>query len=73
MTDAAPIKVMGLSGSFRKGSFNTMLLHAAVELAPAGVSIEIYDYRDIPLYDDDIRTGPGYPPSVQKFRATIAA
>jgi chromate reductase len=72
MTDAS-IKVMGLSGSFRKGSFNTMLLHAAQELAPAGMSVEIYDYRDIPLYDDDIRTGPGYPPPVQKFRATIAA
>jgi len=72
MSDAAPIKVMGLSGSFRKGSYNTMLLHTAKELAPAGMNIEIYDYTDIPLYNDDIRT-QGYPPTVQKFRATIAA
>jgi chromate reductase len=72
MADAAPIKVLGLSGSFRKGSFNTLMLHAAQELAPAGMSIEIYDYRDIPLYDDDVRMA-AYPPAVQKFRAAIAA
>jgi chromate reductase len=72
MADAAPIKVLGLSGSFRKGSFNTLMLHTAQELAPAGMSIEIYDYRDIPLYDDDVRMA-AYPPVVQKFRAAIAA
>jgi len=72
MADAAQIKVLALSGSFRKASYNTMLLRAAQELAPAGMSIEIYDYRDVPLYDDDVRAA-GYPPTVQKFRAAIAA
>jgi chromate reductase len=72
MSDAAPIKVLALSGSFRKGSFNTLLLHTAKELAPAGMTIEIYDYTDIPFYSDDIRV-QGYPPPVQKFRAAIAA
>ena len=72
MADATPIKVMALSGSFRKGSFNTLLLHAAQELAPVGMSVEIYDYTDLPLYNDDVRV-QGYPPTVQKFRAAIAA
>jgi chromate reductase len=72
MADAASIKVLGLSGSFRKGSFNTSMLHAAKELAPPGMTIEIYDYTDLPLYNDDLRV-QGYPPNVQKFRATIAA
>ena len=67
-----PIKVLGLSGSLRKGSYNTMLLHAAKELAPAGMSIEIYDLAPIPMYNDDVRVA-GYPPEVQKFRAAIAA
>jgi chromate reductase len=71
MADAS-IKVLGLSGSFRKGSFNTLLLKAAQEVVPAGMSIEIYDYTDIPLYNDDVRVA-GYPPPVQKFRAAIAA
>jgi chromate reductase, NAD(P)H dehydrogenase (quinone) len=73
MADATPLKILALSGSLRKGSFNTMLLHAAKELAPPGMSIEMYDLAPIPMYNDDIRTGPGYPPVVQDFRATIAA
>jgi chromate reductase, NAD(P)H dehydrogenase (quinone) len=69
-----PVKVLALSGSLRKGSFNTLLLHAAKELAPAGMSIEIYDLAPIPMYNDDVRLGPGgYPPEVQHFRAAIAA
>ncbi len=72
MADATPIKVMGLSGSLRKGSYNTMLLHAAQELAPAGMSIDIYDLAPLPMYNDDVRVA-GYPPEVQKFRAAIAA
>src|SRR5882724_9834171 len=72
MSDATTVKVMGLSGSFRKGSFNTLLLKAAQEVAPAGMTIDIYDYTDVPLYNDDLRAA-GYPPTVQKFRETIAA
>ena len=44
MSDAAPINVMALSGSLRKGSFNTMALRAAKELAPPGMSIESLRY-----------------------------
>ena len=72
MSDATTLNIMGLSGSIRKGSFNTLLLKAAQELAPAGMTIDIYDYTDLPFYNDDIRAA-GYPPSVQKFRAAIAA
>ncbi|HEX3972763.1 MAG TPA: NAD(P)H-dependent oxidoreductase [Stellaceae bacterium] len=68
-----PIKVLALSGSLRKGSYNTMLLHAAKEVAPAGMSIDIYDLAPIPMYNDDVRLGPGYPAEVQAFRDAIAA
>jgi chromate reductase len=68
-----PIKVLAVSGSLRKGSFNTMLLHAAKELAPAGMSVDLYDLTPIPMYNDDVRLGPGYPAEVQKFRDAIAA
>jgi chromate reductase, NAD(P)H dehydrogenase (quinone) len=67
-----PIKVLALSGSLRKGSYNTMLLHTAKELAPVGMSINIYDLAPIPMYNDDVRVA-GYPPVVQEFRSTIAA
>jgi chromate reductase len=72
MADATPLKVLGLSGSLRKASFNTMLLRAGQELAPAGMSIEIYDLAPMPMYNDDVRI-VGYPPEAQKFRDAIKA
>ena len=72
MADATPIKVLALSGSLRKGSFNTLLLHAAKEVAPAGMSLELYDLAPLPMYNDDVRAA-GYPPVVQAFRDAIAA
>ena len=65
------IKVLGMSGSLRKGSFNTMALRAAQGLAPAGMTIETADIGTLPLYNDDIRAA-GYPPVVQAFREKIA-
>ena len=49
------MNVIGLSGSLRRGSLNTAALHAAQELAPAGMTIEIAAIGDLPLYNDDLR------------------
>ena len=43
--------IIGLCGSLRRGSFNLMLLHAAVDAAPPGTSIAVESIREIPLYD----------------------
>jgi chromate reductase len=68
------VKILGISGSLRKASFNSAALRAAKELAPEGVEFTIHEgLRDIPPYDDDLRTGEGYPGSVQAFRAAIKA
>ncbi len=49
------MKVLALSGSLRAGSYNTALARAAVELAPAGVEIELYDGLGLlPHYDQDL-------------------
>src|SRR6266508_4286872 len=49
------IRVAGICGSLREGSLNKGLLRAAVELAPAGMEIEIYTrLGDIPPYNDDV-------------------
>src|SRR5690349_17384335 len=70
MTDV--VRVAGISGSLRKGSYNTAALRAAIELAPEGMQIEPLEIRDLPLYDDDVRAA-GYPPSVDALRAKLAA
>ena len=66
-------KICALSGSLRKTSYNTAALRAAQELAPAGVSIEIADLSDIPLYDEDLRHEGSFPAPVMRLRAQIAA
>ena len=72
MSDGPQLKIVGIAGSLRKGSFNRAALKAAIELAPAGMTIEIVELGALPLYNDDIRV-EGYPPAVHAYRETIRA
>ena len=65
------MKIVGLSGSLRKGSYNSAALRAAQALAPEGTVIEIAEIRDLPLYNDDVRAA-GYPAPVERLRRQIA-
>jgi chromate reductase len=68
------VKILAVSGSLRRASFNSAALRAAKELAPEGVEVTIFEgLRDIPPYDDDARTGTGFPPAVAAFRAAVKA
>jgi NAD(P)H-dependent FMN reductase len=67
------VKIVGLSGSLRAGSFNTMLLGAAIEVAPGEASIEVASIRDIPLYDGDVEAASGVPAAVAALKDRIAA
>lgn len=66
------VKILGIAGSLRKGSFNAAALRAARELAPAGMTIEIFDIAGIPLYNEDVKA-QGFPPLVADLRAKIKA
>lgn len=67
------MKVLGISGSLRKGSYNTMALRAAQRLAPAaGVELSIADIAPIPLYNDDVRVA-GEPAAVTALKAQVRA
>ena len=49
---------------------NTGLIHAAAEMLPDGMTMDIYDLRHLPLYNaDDERAGP--PPEVAKFKSAV--
>ena len=51
------MKVLVVSGSLRRDSHNTQLLRAAVEAAPEGVEVELWEgLGDLPLYDQDLDT-----------------
>jgi len=66
------MKVIGISGSLRAGSYNTMALKAAQKLAPAGIEVEIAGIADIPLYNDDVRAA-AEPEAVAALKAKIRA
>ena len=73
MADPRSIRVLGISGSLRRASFNTAALRAAAGLAPAGMEVETYTgLAAIPPYDDDV-SQQGFPPPVADLRARIQA
>ena len=64
--------VLGIPGSLRRGSFNRALLRAAVELAPEGMAIDIFEgIAALPFYDADVEA-TGDPQSVAAWKTAIA-
>lgn len=70
--DAEPFRVLAIPGSLRRGSYNRRLIVAARDAAPAGVRVELFDLRPIPVYDGDVEAA-GDPPAVADFKARIRA
>jgi chromate reductase len=64
------IRILGISGSLRRGSLNTAALQAASSLAPDGVEVEIAQIRDLPHYDEDVRQA-GLPAPVARLREQV--
>lgn len=60
------IKILGIPGSTRKGSYNRGLLVAAQALAPEGVTVDLFDLSPIPFFSADSE-----PESVVNFRKAL--
>ena len=52
------IKVLGIAGSLREGSYNRAALRAAKDLAPEGMEIEIFDIAGLPGFNQDQEADP---------------
>ena len=66
------MRILAVSGSLRESSFNTSLLRAALEAAPDGVELELWEgLGELPLYDEDLEHDP--PESAQRLREAWAA
>ena len=50
---STPLKILGIAGSLRKGSYNRAALRAAVELAPEGAVVEAFELDGIPPFNQD--------------------
>jgi len=63
------MRILAVSGSLRSGSYNTSLVHAAIDAAPEGVEIDFFDpagIADLPIYDEELEGD--VPESVSRLR-----
>ncbi len=66
-------KIVGISGSLRKASFNSALLRAAAEVAPKSLEVQLGTIVGIPLYDGDDEAQNGVPEAVARLKDQIAS
>lgn len=65
------MKILAISGSLRKGSFNSALVRELIKLAPAGMEIEQAEIGNLPLYDQDGEAA--FPAAATALKAKIEA
>src|SRR3954449_5793987 len=66
------MRILGISGSLRRGSHNRKLLRAAAAALPPGVELVDWDgLADLPAFDEDQEQTPAGP--VRAFRDLIAS
>lgn len=68
------VQLIGISGSLRSGSYNTMLLNSLQGWLPEGIELETLSFSQLPVYngDDDMPNKPERPKSVVAFRQALA-
>jgi chromate reductase, NAD(P)H dehydrogenase (quinone) len=70
MSNTGPLRILAVSGSLRRRSFNTALLEAAIELAPPGVELVRFAHmREMPHFDEDLEVDTD--PSVEAWRSAL--
>lgn len=65
------VRILGIAGSLRKGSYNRAALRAAVDLAPKGATMEIAEIDGLPGFNQDDENNP--PAKVIELKKQIRA
>jgi chromate reductase len=66
------ITIVGIVGSLRKASINRFLMNAVKQMAPQGVTVELLEIGNLPLFDQD-REMNDYPKEAQALKDKILA
>jgi chromate reductase len=66
------LRIIGLSGSLRRASYNSAVLRAAAAAMPPGSALQIESIAGIPLYNGDDESAHGIPDVVQRLKESIA-
>jgi chromate reductase len=64
-------RLLGISGSLRRASFNTAILASLAELVSDRATLEIFPLNDVPLYNQD-DDGDVLPPAAATLAQAIA-
>lgn len=73
---ANEVKVLGISGSLRKGSYNTLLVKSVLAgAAAAGAETTLLDLRDLslPVFDEDLEAAGPVPEGVRRLKDALRA
>jgi chromate reductase len=66
------VRILGISGSLRRDSYNTRLLEAARRELPAGAELELWtELEDVPPYNED--ADGAEPAAVRSLKESVAA
>jgi chromate reductase len=68
---SGPVKILGIVGSLRRGSYNRMALRAAQQLVPKDAVLETFDLDGIPGFNQDEEQHP--PAKVAELKAKVRA
>jgi chromate reductase len=67
------MRLLGIVGSLRPGSYNRRLMDAAAGMLPPAVELEVWEgLRDVPPFDEEDREATDAPLAVQRLRRAIA-
>jgi chromate reductase len=66
------VKLLGISGSLRRASYNSALLAAATRLMPPDAQLAVASIRGIPLFDADVEA-QGMPTAVRELKEAVVA
>jgi len=69
--DTKPVRLIGMSGSLRAGSYSNAVLETLREKFAGRADLVVYDLAPIPLYNQDFE-GDKRPPVVKQLLADIA-
>lgn len=66
------VKILGMSGSLRRGSYTKAALRAALDLLPEGAELKIIDLALIPFFNEDLE-GQALPEAVLELASSVQA
>jgi chromate reductase len=70
MSTSSGLKLLGLSGSIRKASTNTIILRSLAERLDGKASMTVFPLNEVPIYNGDL-DGEHLPEAVRALKAAI--